>query len=102
MTARPDVSQQNIRIDHVGKVKQPRCTYGPAAHFEDAAPVVTNRFGRASQEEGALTRTESELDLADNDTEPALGRATIKNISKLIYERDHNKVVAPVVDSSAF
>jgi hypothetical protein len=103
MTARPDVSQQNIRIDHVGKVKQPRCTYGPAAHFEDPTPVSTNRFGRASHEaEGTMNRTESELDLADTESEPALGRATIKNISKLIYERDHNKVAPVVVDSSAF
>jgi hypothetical protein len=101
MTARPDVSHQNIRIDHVGRVKQPRATYGPASHFEDPAPVVTRKLGRTDDYDGkGLTRGDSQGELGGDDEEPALGRATIKSISKLIYERDHNKppVVAAIPD----
>lgn len=107
MTARPDVTQQNIRIEHVGKVKQPRCTYGPASHYEDPVPVSDRKLGRGGEQssERNLTRAISDNELAEAegvDADPALGRATIKNISKLIFERDHNKPIHAPVDSFAF
>jgi hypothetical protein len=117
MTARPDISAQNIRIEHIGKTKPPKCTYGPASHFEDPAPVPGRKIARASyggahsSSDKHLQRADSEGELANNGeldengalsaaAEPALGRATIKSISKLIYERDHNRPVA-VVDAAS-
>ena len=116
MTARPDVSQQNIRIDHVGRIKQPKSTYGPASHYEDPTPVSVRRFAgqhgygtgahpnnnnNSDKNVTAMQRYDSEADLAgDTSIEPALGRATIKNISKLIFERDHNRPI-PVIDAAS-
>ena len=96
MTARPDISSQNIRIDHVGKIKQPRSTYGPSSHYEDPVPVNIRHIHGKETEETELNE--------EHESEPALGRHTIKNISKLIYERDHNKPtsIPNTSDSIAF
>ncbi len=109
MTARPDVSQQNIRIDFVGKVKPPKTTNGPASHYEDPALAVSvRRMGRTFAGQGSernLVRSDSAAAVAsaaeDALEEPALGRATIKNISKLICERDNGKPAA-MQDSSLY
>lgn len=105
MTARPDVSAQNIRIDNVGKVKPPRSTRGPASHFEDPTPTSVRKLGRTHDlEDRSLARDNSagELEEGAVEEEPALGRATIKSISKLIIERDHNKPIAPPVANADF
>lgn len=106
MTARPDVSQQNIRIDHVGRAKQPKTTNGPASHYEEPMQSTIRKLGKTT---GALSeRNFARLDSGGHEVvdpleEPALGRATIKNISKLICERDNGRP-APVIsnDSSLF
>lgn len=110
MTARPDVSQQNIRIEHVRKVKEPRTTFGPSSHFEDTDQLLlldtSRKFGRGSLtaelDEKMLHNIDSEENLGQDDEEPALGRATIKSISKLIYERDHNKPITAPTSASDF
>lgn len=117
MTARPDISNQNIRIDHIGKrVKQPLSTIGPAAHYiEPTPPPRNNNNNKPAQQQqgnndrrgagghknnnnnsnnsnGGNNNNNGSDEMTSSDSEPALDRATIKNISRLIYERDHGKL----------
>eukprot|EP01034_Spumella_vulgaris_P025047 gene25047-31457_t len=114
MTARPDVSEQNIRIDHVGKVKQPKSTLGnpplvpgsPNRHnpHNGHGPGVPNTNANVSPrgKKIAAQASQNTNDSRPDSTEAlmddkifaedaSLDRNTIKNISKLIYERDYNK-----------
>mmetsp|Transcript_18727 Transcript_18727/g.31382 ORF Transcript_18727/g.31382 Transcript_18727/m.31382 type:complete len:648 (-) Transcript_18727:163-2106(-) len=99
MTARPDVSSLNIRINDntTAKVKPPKATTGPAPLFEDVLDAaaeakfqVTASKSNAKDNSNMLARDVSDPDFP---TEPALDRDTIKSISKLIYDRDSVKVV---------
>lgn len=103
MTAKPDNSTYNIRIDAVGKVKAPKSTTGPAALYEDPTvspgkqkrlvaiykPHVTQ--SSVSDDSQSSRTQDGGLDPKHPSEQPTLGRKTIKSISKLIYDRDHNK-----------
>lgn len=103
MTAKPDNSVYNIRIDAVGKVKAPKSTTGPAALYEDptVSPVKQKRLvaiykphatqNSVSDDSQSSRTLDGELDLKHPSEQPTLGRKTIKSISRLIYDRDHNK-----------
>lgn len=129
MTARPDVSDSNIRIDHQGKIKPPKSTTAPANSSSSQHHPAPNYYSGASsnstsggQGGGPVDRSprSKKLSVAVNSTSMAapaaaaaaaatedagagvlddrifaedasLDRSTIKNISKLIYERDSLK-----------
>lgn len=110
MTAKTDNSIQNVRIEQIGKVKPPKSTTGPASLYED--PTISPTKGKRlismyksnvhNQSEddsysGKHTHSNNDVSKSTSGTgspneQPTLGRKTIKNISKLIYDRDHNKV----------
>jgi hypothetical protein len=79
MTAQPDITQRNIRVERLKTKKQPFSFVGPAGQYGD-----TEFAGKE------LLKQVSDPDMP---TEDALGRDTIKNISHLIYDRDHGKPV---------
>jgi len=79
MTAQPDITQRNIRVERLKTKKQPASFAGPAGQYGD-----TEFAGKE------LPKQVSDPDMP---TEDALGRETIKNISQLIYDRDHGKPV---------
>lgn len=98
MTAKPDISSQNIRIpvEHVNfaRSKQPKSTSGATALIPEMVPFHTGtgltttiarpaNGGNAARPTRGVTGNEEE-----EDTDPALDRAIIKNISRLICERD--------------
>ncbi len=115
MTARPDVSEQNIRIEHTGKVKQPKSSlgnpplipgsnshkqhdgHGPGApnnNSNNMSPRGKKIAAQANQqisESGRPSSTDALMDDKIFAEDASLDRTTIKNISKLIYERDYNK-----------
>lgn len=124
MTARPDVSDSNIRIDHQGKVKLPKSTMAPAPSLSQAAPnyhsgvsssigggqgggiidrsprskkmsvAVNSTSGAAPAATAAMADDDADASQLENrifSEDASLDRSTIKNISKLIYERDSLK-----------
>jgi hypothetical protein len=114
MTARPDVSEQNIRIEHMGKVKQPKSTIGnpplvPGGNSHNqhnghglGAPNTNANMSPRGKKIAAQANQHisdnsrpSSTDIFMDDKifaeDASLDRTTIKNISKLIYERDYNK-----------
>jgi hypothetical protein len=98
MTARPDVSDQNIRVKETKKVKkmsmsgsahhhhhhhQHNKTKKGHMHSDASIPGVDSVEEKGVESFGATETVEEE---------PAMGRSTIKNISRLILERDGMKM----------
>ena len=108
MTARPDVSTTNIRIEHTGKTKQPKSTLGnppllegmrngggpvPPDGFNSGNGISSPRGKKAAAASAAVQDVNSAAAISSEifAEDASLDRTTIKNISKLIFERDHNK-----------
>lgn len=98
MTAKPDVSEQNIRVEHIHKARKIKATTGTAAQAPIHTPVLSgSNSPRKKGANGAALIVETDdneytAEEIKNFTEDSsLDRTTIKSISKLIYERDHNK-----------
>eukprot|EP01031_Cornospumella_fuschlensis_P034433 gene34433-41675_t len=90
MTAKPDVSEHNIRIDQ--KVSKPS-----ANKASEPSPRV--KRGMVHQQSAStLNSAQTTEDFGgvtfEDPREMSLDRNTIKNISKLIYERDQGKFLA--------
>jgi hypothetical protein len=100
MTARPDNSESNIRIDHSEKKKPPLKTDGGMVSSQVVASSgTTASYGRSGgggkKTPGSSKAVEGKdgdfFGQADDPAGPtALDRDTIKSISKLIFERDHH------------
>ncbi len=90
MTAKPDVSEGNIRIEQAVKAKKPKSSDGisPRARRGIQGEKSSGSFDEVA-ESNNFTATAV---LEDHNEEPSLGRSTIKNISKLIIDRDAPKV----------
>ena len=93
MTSRPDVSDNNIRIENVEKVRQPKTTSGGAAD----AVSPRNKSAADSLVFTAAADFNKESDRMEEAMQ--LDRATIKSISNLILDRNHAKMSSK---SSAF
>lgn len=96
MTAKPDISEGNIRIEQAAKTKKPKSSDGisPRARRGIQGEKSTSSF---DEDENNSFNATAVLD--DHNEEPSLGRFTIKNISKLIIDRDAPKVKPPPVDA---
>lgn len=86
MTARPDVSDQNVRIDQIIKGRK---------GGDGASAAGFNRKGVLNQASLASgdTREEDSMAMEERDG-PSLDRNTIKSISRLIVDRDGGKIKA--------
>lgn len=86
MTARPDISDTNVRVDNSGKMKKPKTT--------DGASNPRNKRLHGDKSDNSVGDDEvgfGKVVLEDHE-EPSLGRSTIKNISRLIIDRDGHKM----------
>jgi hypothetical protein len=96
MTAKPDVSEQNVRIDQQRIVNKPQ-----QSKLENNNIGQSPRAKRGLQSQlssGTLPSQSDEFNAVlkyDDPEEVSLDRNTIKSISRLIYERDHNKFTKP-------
>jgi hypothetical protein len=88
MTAQPDFTQRNIRVERVKIKKQPASFAGPAGQYGDHEDTHNSHNKHDSHKQKELNKQISDPDMP---SEEALGRDTIKNISQLIYDRDHGK-----------
>lgn len=93
MTARPDVSQHNIRIEH--DIHKPRKPYSATAVISTVdVPSPRAKFTGYIRKESSKELGAKEFDLSligQVEEEDSMDRATVKNISKLIYERDRDQ-----------
>ncbi len=96
MTAKPDISDQNVRITHVKPKKAPPGAVNPRTKKVSnyTSDVSVPGSDDTSEKNGAGFQFE-------NVEEPALGRSTIKNISKLIVERDVARVKSANTNNAA-
>jgi hypothetical protein len=110
MTARPDISDSNVRIEDIAnlKLRHPKTTGGgmvaqstavaPVQHFNNVAFIGGPSRGKKTSAGGGMQKAsegEAEDWMDANFEDPAHGaldRSTIKSISRLIYERDTSKL----------
>ena len=95
MTARPDISDSNIRIQNIKPAKK---SLGATMKIKKAsqqqvAEASPNASDTTSEKNNQGNRDAFQLE--EEDVEPTMGRSTIKNISKLIIERDAAKIKPP-------
>jgi hypothetical protein len=93
MTAKPDISDGNIRIDNFPRNKKNRVN-------DDGRPrrgVQIEKTIVDDDDEAENGHFPSTTVMAEG-LEPSLGRSTIKNISRLIIDRDGGKVKPPTED----
>lgn len=94
MTARPDMTGQNVRIERILSQKAPR-----EANPTNASP----RAKVTSFRNRSMSTVEDSEDGVDISMEPAeaLDRGTIKSISRLIVDRDTAKYKAATLAANA-
>jgi hypothetical protein len=97
MTAKPDISDGNIRIDQTNKAKKPKSSDGISPRVRRG--IQGDKSSSSFEEEGENNNFTTSAVLEDRNEEPSLGRFTIKNISKLIIDRDAPKVKPPPTDA---
>jgi hypothetical protein len=99
MTAKPDTSDQNIRIQNI-KPKKPH-TGKHKRVIQQESPAVSENPSETNILATTNTNTHKDAYLMDEeDMEPTMGRSTIKSISRLIVERDTAKLKPPSTEQN--
>lgn len=100
MTARPDVTDMNVRIEHPKKPSQTAGGPDSSMMSPRAKKHIQSNSTLGSEDINEMDiYTTAKHFLAGGEEEPSMGRDTIKNISKLIVEKDFLKVKPPTAPS---